>query len=63
MLKEIGGELFYTLDEIEDLLAMSPAALRDLIDQGKLKAKKIDNEWLIPEAALREYLDTKARQT
>ncbi len=63
MPKEIGGEILYTIEELEKLLAMDRTTLRELIDQDKLTAKEIDGEWLISEAALQEYLDTKARQT
>ena len=63
MPKEIGGEIFYTIEEIEKLLAMDRATLRKLISQNKLTAKEMDEEWLISETALQEYLDTKARQT
>ncbi len=63
MPKEIGGEIFYTLDEIEELLAMSPTTVRELIDQDKLIAKKIDDELLISNADLNEYLEARARQT
>ena len=63
MPKEIAGELFYTLEEIEDIYNITPATLRDLINEDKLTAKKMDDEWLISEAALKEYQDTKARQS
>ncbi len=63
MPKEIGGELYYTLDEIEDILKTSPAKVLDLINENKLTAKKIDDEWLVSEAALKEYRDTEEQQT
>jgi hypothetical protein len=58
MPKEIGEELYYTLEEIEDTFGITPATLIDLIKQDKLTAKKMNDEWLISEAALKEYRDT-----
>ncbi len=63
MPKEIGGELYYTLEEIEDTFGLTAATLIDLIKQNKLTAKKIDDEWLVSEVAVKEYQDTKVLQT
>jgi hypothetical protein len=58
MPKEIGGELYYTTDEVEDLFDLDPVTVIDLIKEDKLTAKKMDDEWLISEAAVKEYRDT-----
>jgi hypothetical protein len=62
MPKEIAGEIFYDIDEITEILKITPAILRDYINQDKLTAKKIEDEWLISEEALREFLDTESQQ-
>ncbi len=58
MPKEIGGELYYTTDEVEDLFDLDPVTMIDLIKEDKLTAKKIGGEWLVPETAVKEYRDT-----
>ena len=62
MPKEIAGEIFYTVDEVSKKLGIPPAILRDYINQNQLTAKKVDNEWLISEEALKEFLDTESQQ-
>ena len=62
MTKEIAGEIFYTVDEISKKLGIPPAILRDYINQDQLTAKKVDDEWIISEEALREFLDTESQR-
>ncbi len=57
MPKEIGGETYYTTDEVEDLFALDPVTVIDLIKEDKVIAKKVDDKWLISEESIKGYLD------
>lgn len=46
----------YTVKELEPVLGKSRQSIILYIKAGKLKAKKIGNQWRITEEALREFL-------
>lgn len=53
----IGGEyMFYTVEEVAEKLRMHPESVRRLIRQGKIKASKGGNKWLIEQTDLEKYL-------
>jgi excisionase family DNA binding protein len=57
MPKEISGETFYSISEVAERLGVSLITVLDLIYEETLPAKKIEDEWLISEEALREFLE------
>ena len=57
MPKEISGEIFYSVDEVAEILRVSPNIVLDFINEDKLTAKKIEGEWLISEEALKEFVE------
>ena len=46
----------YTIKELEPVIGKSRQSIILYIKAGKLKAKKIGNQWRITEEALREFL-------
>ncbi len=49
----------YTLDEIEVLLKVSLRTLYRYIKNGRLKANKIGNKWIVTEQALKDFIEGK----
>ncbi len=58
-----GGDMtdikVYTLDEIEVLLKVSLRTLYRYIKNGRLKANKIGNKWIVTEQALKDFIEGK----
>lgn len=48
--------MFYTIEEVAEKLRMHPESVRRLIRQGKIKASKGGNKWLISPNDLEKYL-------
>jgi hypothetical protein len=63
MPKEIEGEVYYTTNEVETLFNLDPVTVMDLIMEKKVTAKKMDDEWLISAASIKEYFNMEERQT
>lgn len=57
MPKEIAGLLMYDLKEISEILDVSTSVLQEYIKNGKLKAKKIGDRYLVEDKNLREFLE------
>ena len=49
-------DLVYTIDEVAQLLKVSPATVRRLIDDGQLKAIKVRGQVRIRKEDLDDYL-------
>jgi excisionase family DNA binding protein len=54
-MKEIGDIKLYTVLELAGLLDTRPVTLRKYLKEGRIKARKHGNRWLISQDALREY--------
>lgn len=63
MPKEIEGEVYYTTNEVEVLFNLDPVTVMDLIMEKKVTAKKMNDEWLISAASIKEYFNMEERQT
>jgi len=46
----------YNVKELSELIGISQMTIREYIKQGKLRAKKVANEWRITGDALRDFL-------
>ena len=56
MSKKQPQEKFYTTDEADEYLRVSPARVRQLIGEERLKADKVGRDHLIVAEALVEYV-------
>lgn len=45
-------DLYYTTNEAAQMAAVSPAHIRRLISEGKIKAEKLGTNWLIKKSDL-----------
>lgn len=52
----------YTLDEVEKLLKVSLRTLYRYIKQGRLKANKIGNKWIVREQDLKDFIEGKTNK-
>lgn len=49
----------YTLNEVEELLKVSLRTLYRYIKDGRLKANKIGNKWIVTEQSLKDFIEGK----
>lgn len=54
--KELEKYKLYTVQELMPVLGKSNQTIIIYLKQGKLKGKKIGNQWRVTEEALREFL-------
>jgi len=47
--------LFYSIQELTDILKLHPKTILRFIHEGKIKAQKIGRSWRVSQAALKEY--------
>jgi hypothetical protein len=57
MAEEIERELFYTTNEVEALFDLDVVTIMDLIIENKVTAKKVNDEWLISESSIKQYIN------
>ncbi len=62
MAEKIEGELFYTTNEVEALFDLDVVTIMDLIIEKRVTAKKVNDEWLISESSIKQYIN-EDRQT
>jgi excisionase family DNA binding protein len=48
---------FLTVDEVAEITRMHTNSIRRLIRQGKIKAVKRGNRWLIKESDFKKYIE------
>jgi len=53
---EIDNIKLYDVQEVAQMLNLTPTTVRKLIKEDKLKAKKIGRPYMIAEDALKEYV-------
>jgi excisionase family DNA binding protein len=53
------GEMFYSSAEIAQKLGVSVRHVRQLCQEGKIKAKKFGRDWWITESSYRNYLSSR----
>lgn len=46
----------YTVQELSQLLALTPQSVRRFLKEGRIAARKVGTKWLVTEEALRDYL-------
>lgn len=46
----------FSVEEVAERLGLHHTTVRKMIKDGRLKAKKIGRKWIIPVAALEEFL-------
>ena len=63
MPKEIAGLKLYSVQEIADVLEISPITLRNYITQGDLVACKVGKSYMVEEKNLRDFLLSKRYST
>ena len=56
--KPSGVQNMYTLEEVADILRVSTATVRKLIESGELKAKKVRGQWRIRKEDLDAYMSS-----
>ena len=56
-------EKLYSTAEVSEYLKVSEITIRRFIKAGKLKTKKVGNQYRIPESFLREFLNTGGNQS
>ena len=52
-----GGESFYTIGEVANILKSTKPTIRAYIREGKIKGQKVTGKWYITEDNLKKYLD------
>ena len=56
---EIGDIKIYSIRELSEALDVTPLTLRNYINQGKLKGRKVGGRWYVSEDSLREFFNGK----
>jgi|AntAceMinimDraft_16_1070373.scaffolds.fasta_scaffold183665_2 excisionase family DNA binding protein len=51
-----GGESFYTMGEVAEILKITKPTIKNYIKKGKIKGEKIFGKWCVSENNLRKYL-------
>jgi len=46
----------YTLEEVADILKVSVATVRSLVNSGQIKAFKVGNQWRVRKKDLEAYM-------
>lgn len=57
-MKEIENMKLYTLQEVAELLGIHYQTVRKLIQNGKLKAKKIGKGYIVTSENLKQYINS-----
>lgn len=47
----------YTVQELANLLRLTPQTVRRFLKEGRIPARKVGGKWLVTEEALRAYLE------
>ena len=55
---EVGNKLVLTPKEVEPLLGLSKNSVNALLRSGRLRAVRYGRRWLIPHAAINEFLNS-----
>lgn len=58
-MRKIGDTKIYTLEDIEKLLDVTRRTLYNYIKDGKLKANKVANKWIVTEEQLQNFIEGK----
>lgn len=58
MATDIDQITLYTVQEIAQAMRVTPQTIRAWIKSGKLKAELVGKTYMIPEQAIREYVET-----
>lgn len=48
--------MVYTVEQVADMLQVSVATVRKLIDRGELKAFRVGNQWRVKKEDLDDYI-------
>ena len=52
----IDGDKMYQVDEVAQILGITPFTVRKWLREGKIKGKKIGRPWMIPKAEVQRLL-------
>lgn len=55
-------KLYYTTEEVDDILGYSAGVTRVRVNKGHIKASKIGRDWVIPYQTVQRELDRRVRQ-
>ena len=58
-MKKIGNTKVYTLEDIAEMLQVTRRTLYNYIKDGKLKANKVANKWIVTEENLNDFIEGK----
>lgn len=55
MPKTIGGLVLYSVEDLAKELDMSPRTVRLMLNDGRLKGRKLGGRWYVSEGQLRDF--------
>lgn len=55
---EIGNIKLFSVEELADILKVTPSTIRIYCREGRIKGRKFGVKWYIPEESLKEYFCT-----
>ncbi len=56
-MKQIGDIKLYSVKDLHNALGINERTIRDWFNKGRLKGRKIGNEWFITEENLKKFLN------
>ncbi len=56
-MKQIGDIKLYSVKDLHNALGVNARTIRDWFNKGRLKGRKIGNEWFITEENLKKFLN------
>ncbi len=56
-MKQIGDIKLYSVKDLHNALGVNERTIRDWFNKGRLKGRKIGNEWFITEENLKKFLN------
>ncbi|MEF9426237.1 MAG: helix-turn-helix domain-containing protein [Candidatus Mariimomonas ferrooxydans] len=56
-MKQIGDIKLYSVIDLHNALGVNERTIRDWFNKGRLKGRKIGNEWFITEENLKKFLN------
>lgn len=55
-MEQLNTKEFYTLEQLSKEIEINPISLRKFIKEGKLKASKVGNRWIVDRVDIKEML-------
>lgn len=60
---ELGNIRLFSVNEISQMLNVTPITLRTYIKNGKLTAQKVGVKWYVTEESLRDFFNSKGKES